>query len=112
MIKFKSYNEFINESVLPYEIVQYDLASRKWVADDDIRKSFLDKHPTLDDVRVFINKEEKRNLTYLFTSWKDSNHRVIELQENGKVVFMYKYIDDEKRDFKQDYLAILGKQYK
>ena len=111
-MQFKKYIEFINESVLPYEIVQYDLASRKWVADDDIRKSFLDKHPTLDDVRVFINKEENRNLTYLFTSWKDSNHRVIELQENGKVVFMYKYINDEKRDFKQDYLAILGKQYK
>ena len=112
MTKFKSYKEFINESVLPYEIVQYDLASRKWVADDDIRKSFEEKHPTLDNVRVFINKENDRNLTYLFTSWQDSNYQVIELQENGKVVFMYKYIDDERREFKQDYLAILGQQYK
>jgi len=112
MRNLKSYESFLNESVLPYEIVQYDLASRKWKAEDDIRKSFQDEHPTLDDVRVFINKEEKRNLTYLFTSWKDSNYRVIELQENSKVVFMYKYTDGEKRDFKQDYLAILGQQYK
>ena len=56
MRNLKSYEAFINESVLPYEIVQYDLASRKWKVEDDIRKSFQDEHPTLDDVRVFINK--------------------------------------------------------
>jgi hypothetical protein len=109
---FKTYKEFINESVLPYELVQYDFSNKKWSEDKEGVKSFEEKNPTYDNVRVFVSDEKSRNLKYIFTSWKDTNYRVIQLQENGNIIFVYKYIDDEKRDFKQDYQEILGQQYK
>lgn len=111
MKTFKTYEEFISESVLPYEIVQYNLSSKNWKVDDEKAKSFSEKYPTYDDVRVFVSDEENRNLVYIFTSWKESNYYVIQLQENGNLIFVYKYIDDEKRDFKQDYQEILGQKY-
>lgn len=109
---FKTYKEFINESVLPYELVQYNLSSKDWKSNDEKIKSFSEKYPTYDNVRVFISDEKSRNLKYIFTSWKESNYRVIQLQENGNLIFVYKYIDDEKRDFNQDYQEILGIKYK
>ena len=111
MKSFKTYEEFINESVLPYEIVQYNLSSKNWKVDDEKSKSFSEKYPTYEDVRVFISDEESRNLKYIFTSWKESNYQCIQLQENGNIIFLYRYIDDERRDFRQDYQEILGKKY-
>jgi hypothetical protein len=111
-VQFKKYKEFINESVLPYEMIQYNFSEKNWKSDDELIKSLLDEHPKYEDVRIFVSDEKDRDLKYIFTSWSDSNYRMIQLQENGNIIFVYKYIDDEKRDFKQDYQEILGQQYK
>lgn len=109
---FKSYNEFINESVLPYELVQYNFSKKDWKSEEEKIKSFTEKYPTYEDVRVFVCEEKNRDLKYIFTSWKESSYRAIQLQENGNIIFVYKYLDDETRDFKQDYQEILGIKYK
>jgi hypothetical protein len=111
-MQFKKYKEFINESVLPYEMVQYNFSKKNWKSDDELIKSLQEEHPKYEDVRIFVSNEKDRDLKYIFTSWKDSSYRMIQLQENGNIIFVYKYIDDEKRDFKQDYQEILGQQHK
>jgi hypothetical protein len=111
-MQFKKYKEFINESVLPYEMIQYNFSKKNWKSDDELIKSLQEEHPKYEDVRIFVSNEKDRDLKYIFTSWKDSSYSMIQLQENGNIIFVYKYMDDEKRDFKQDYQEILGQQYK
>jgi hypothetical protein len=109
MKNLKNYYEFMNESSkVPHTIVQYNLLKNKWVEDKELIKKFEDENKDAKNVRVFVTNDKSRDLKYIFTTWKEGSYDIIELSEDGNVIFNERYISIERRHFEIDCKEITG----
>lgn len=108
MKNLRSYEDFLKESKLPYEIVQYGLSNKAWNEDKDKLSEFKEKNPKYDNVKVYSCKDKNRDREYTFYAWKSGGFLSIQLTEDERVIFSEKYDVDEKIYFDQDCHEILG----
>jgi hypothetical protein len=110
MKSFKHFNEFVNESKLPFVIEQTIKSSKiEWKEDKSrIDELMKEQGNSITHAYVFTGSSKEIKINYLMKTWLKTPKYGIQLEENEAVIFFQEYAEDEKRYFDQDCEIILG----
>ena len=108
MSTFLTFNQWLNEAQVPYDIERCRLDKMKWTLNDKLRVKFESDNDDVEDAAVYVAEDRDRNLVYTFMSWSSSGDLHIHLNENKKPIFKYTYIPKDIHQFNQDCQIILG----
>lgn len=108
-----TYENFINESHLPFEIERAIKQQKlKWEEDSERADEYLeDSKEDIEDVICYTATDKGSGREYVFITYKKSKLLYIELTEDEKVIFSYEYIPTEKKYYDQDCHNILGFEF-
>jgi len=103
----KSYEAYINESHLPFEIektlrldgISFELDNKRTEDDDDSR---------LDVVEVYVGTDRRRGVEWVVKVGEGSSIFYIEVQKDEEVVWSNKYPRSQKAHFDQDCMNTIG----
>lgn len=103
----KSYETYINEAHLPFEIektlrldgISFELDEERTADDNDSR---------LDVVEVYVGMDRRKGVEWLVKVGEGSSVFYIEVQKDEKVVWSNKYPRSQKAYFDQDCMNSIG----
>lgn len=107
---FKTFNRFINEGKLPFEIEKaMKSAKLNWEEDEGMADELYDDHGgDTSDVYVYVAKDKSRGREYVFKTWLNDRMYNIQIEEDETIIYSEQYDRNEKRFYDQDCENILG----
>jgi len=112
MRNLPSYEDFLNEDKIPFELEKtLNSLNLEWKDDEEAVKKFIEKHKDdkLTDVKIKIATDKKRSRKYTFKTWYLEGKYIIELSEDKTVIFVEEYTSDDKLYYQEDCQTILKK---
>ena len=110
MKNIRTFESFINESKLPFEIEKAIKSSKlEWKEDEEMADELYDTHKgNTEDAYAYVAKDKSRGREYVFKTWLNDRMYNIQLEEDETIIFIEQYDKNEKRFYDQDCENILG----